>query len=115
MAEWINNKPACLKTWIHLKALEQHNEVFTAAGLLKMNQLLFWNQSAGSGLRELSAKTICTQLDNMFRLFDKAEYENSSNTLKAIDGLVKVMTDESKTIADLAAAADINYRFRGEV
>lgn len=115
MADWINDKPACLKIWIHLKVLKQHNEVFNTAGLLKMNQLLFWNQSASGDLRKIAAKAISTQLDSMFRMLDKAEYETGSNISKAVDDMVKIMTDESATLADLAAAVDSNYRFRGEV
>lgn len=114
MAEWINNKLACLKTWIHLKVLKQHNEVFNTAGLLKMNQLLYWNNSASSDLRKLEAKALCAQLDNMFRMLDNAEYEAGSNISKAVEDMVKVMTDETKTLADLSAAVDANYRFRGE-
>jgi hypothetical protein len=115
MSEWKNDVPSCLKIWIHLKVLKQHNKVFADAGLLKMNQLTFWNQSAGSELIKLSAKTICTQLDNMFRMQDKAVYETGSNTSKAIQEMTAVMSDELKTLADLASAAGANYRFKGEV
>ena len=114
MAEWNNNNLACLKTWIHLKVLGQHNEVFKNAGSLKMNQLTFWNQAASPELRLLAAKTICIQLDNMFRFHDKATYESESSLEIAIENMHHVITNEHNTIADLAINIDDNYKFRRE-
>ncbi|OGU33126.1 MAG: hypothetical protein A2057_02430 [Ignavibacteria bacterium GWA2_35_9] len=114
MPEWNNNNLACLKTWIHLKVLNQYDKVFKDAGSLKMNQLTFWNQSASSELRSIAAKTICIQLDNMFRLHDKATYESGSNLELATENMHNIMTNEDNTIADLAFIVDDNYKFRGE-
>src|SRR3972149_3703550 len=114
MPEWNNNNLACLKTWIHLKVLNPYDKVFKDAGSLKMNQLTFWNQSASSELRSIASKTICIQLDNMFRLFDKAVYEAGSNNITAIEAMHRVMTNEEKMVQDLATKVDDNYKFRGE-
>lgn len=114
MSKWNNNNLACLKTWIHLKVLDQLNVVFKDAGTLKMNRLMFWNQFASSKLRSISAKTICIQLDNMFRLHDKAIYEENSNRETAIESMYSIMTNKNNTIATLAFNIDNNYKFRGE-
>ena len=114
MPEWNNNNLACLKTWIHLKVLSQLDVVFKDAANLKMNQLTFWNQSASSELRTIAAKTICSQLDNMFRLFDKATYETGSNNSSAIEAMLQIMINEKNTILELATEIDNNYKFRGE-
>ncbi|OGU33602.1 MAG: hypothetical protein A2057_04550 [Ignavibacteria bacterium GWA2_35_9] len=114
LINWNSDNIACLKTWIHLKVLDQHNEVFSEAGIIRMYQLKFWNQSASAELRSTAAKTICSQLDNMFRLFDKAVYETGSNNSNAIEAMLQVMTNEENTILDLAMKVDDNYKFRGE-
>ena len=114
MDKWNNNNLACLKTWIHLKVLDQHNQVFKDAGKLKMNQLTFWNQSASAEIRSVAAKTISIQLDNMFQLHDKAKFEEESNQAIAIGSMHKVMINGNNTIADLAFSADDNYKFKGE-
>ena len=114
MIEWNNNNLACLKTWIHLKVLDQHNSVFWNAGELTMNQLTFWNLAASSELRSVAAKTICTQLDNMFRMIDKAGYEAGNDTANAIESMHIVLTDSDKTVAELASVIDDNYKFRSE-
>jgi len=114
MPEWNNNNLACLKTWIHLKVLNQLDVVFKDAANLKMNQLTFWNQSASSELRSIAAKTICSQLDNMFRLFDKATYESGINNSSATEAMLRVMTNEKNTVAELASEINNNYKFRGE-
>lgn len=114
MPQWNNNNLACLKTWIHLKVLNQLNVIFKDAGALKMNQLMFWNQSASSELRTTAAKAICSQLDNMFRLFDKATYEAGINNSTAIESMLQVMTNENNTVEDLSMEVDDNYKFRGE-
>lgn len=114
MLEWNNNNLACLKTWIHLKVLDQHNSVFWNAGELTMDQLTFWNLAGSPELRSVAAKTICTQLDNMFRLHDKAGYEEGSDIAKAVESMHAVLTDADKTVTELASVIDDNYKFRGE-
>ncbi|HVO73565.1 MAG TPA: hypothetical protein VMT35_06055, partial [Ignavibacteriaceae bacterium] len=66
-------------------------------------------------LRSAAASTICYQLDNMFRLFDKALYEFNSNRSKAVECMHEIMTSEDKTILELAKVVDDNYKFRGEI
>jgi hypothetical protein len=79
-----------------------------------MNQLTFWNQSTSSELRSLAVRTICHQLDNMFRLFDKAVYEEGSDNGVATDAMHQLMTNENNTVLQLAVEIDKNYKFRGE-
>jgi len=114
MSDWNTNNLACLKTWIHLKVLNQHNRVFKTTGSLKMKQLTFWNQAASPDIRSVAAKTISFQLDNMFRMFDKAVYETESSKNKAVKSMQRILMDESATVFDLAVEIDNNYRFRGE-
>jgi hypothetical protein len=112
--KWSNNNLACLKTWIHLRVLDQHNEAFKEAAQIKMNQLTFWIQSSSPELRKIAAATICSQLDNMFRLWDKARYEKGSGMKKAAAEMLSVLTVGSKTISELAGKVDDNYLFKGE-
>ena len=111
---WNNNNLACVKTWIHLMVLHQYKKVFKDAGSLKMSELQFWNASSSSDLREIQAKTLCHQLDNMFLSFDKAKYEEGSSLETALTQMKAVFIDENKTVADLAEVVDKNYFFLGE-
>lgn len=112
--KWNNNNLACLKTWVHLRVLDQHNEAFRDAEKIRMDQLTFWNNASSNEAREISAKTLCNQLDNMFRLWDKADYENSSSAKEAVEAMLKVFLNGKKTLNDLAQAVDDNYKFKGE-
>lgn len=112
--EWSNNNLACLKTWIHLRVLNQHNDSFRDAEKRRMNQLTFWNEAATPQLRKIAASTLCYQLDNMFRMWDKAKYEKGSGLPGAISEMLDVMTNGKKTICDLSQTVDDNYQFKGE-
>ena len=111
---WNKNNLACRKVWLYLKVMQQHNKVFKDAGKLKMKELQFWNDLSSPELREQQAKMMAHQFDNMFRSFDKAKYEEGSSLATAIDEMKTILTDENKTIANLAEIADNNYFFLGE-
>ena len=114
MAEWDITSLACVKTWIHLKTLDQLNKVFEDSGKVKSKELQFWDDSASGSTRTLQANTLAQQLDSMFRQFDKAKYETGSDLTKAVSAMVSILIDGDKTVADLAQVVETNYHFTGE-
>lgn len=114
MSIWNRNNRACTVTWITLRVLDQNNKVFRESGVVRMPELTFWNQAASSEMRKLQATVISNQMDNFFRQIHRAVYEEGVAREKAVSGMVNILTDEEKTISDLAEAADANYQFWGE-
>lgn len=114
MATWSKNNMACADTWIFLKALMQLNEVFSKSGTIKVEELTFWNESASPELRNIAAKTICQQLDNMFRLIDKATFEKDVTIEDAINSMADVLLKKGNTLTDVAEVVDSKYFFQGE-
>jgi hypothetical protein len=112
---WSNNNLAHVHTWLSLKVLKQHNKRFENAGTVKMNQLIFWNPGDSSAMRATKARTIATQMDNMFRLFQGATYESGVTKIAAINAMTTILVDAICTMEDLGDAADAGYRFNGEL
>jgi hypothetical protein len=50
----------------------------------------------------------------MFIRLRGAKYEAESSQEKAVGDMVNTLTDETKTVSDLAAINDANYLFLGE-
>ena len=114
MPEWSKNHLAHRTTWSTLLLLDQNTEVFIRSGDIPMNQLAFWNAAASSDMRALQINTLARQIDNVFRLIRGAQYEDAVPPQTAIGALIAVLADPSRTICDLANAADNSYRFFGE-
>ena len=108
---WSANSRACKTTWSTLRILNQLEETFAEAGTLKMKGLTFWNQSGSADNRESMARTLSIQVDNVFTLIRGARYEDGASKPKAIEGMLAILLDESKTVVDLALAADALYKF----
>ena len=114
MAEWKKNNRACTTTWTTLRVLGQNDLVFKDSGNVEMNKLTFWNQTTSSDLREIQARALAIQIDNIFRMIRKAEYEDGIDTENAIDSICDALTTEAMTISELAEVNDSLYLFWGE-
>ena len=111
MADWNKNNRACTTTWSTLRSLGQHKEVFSKSGSLPMKQLTFWNSTATAQMKDLQAKTLARQIDNVFLKIRKAKYEGGVNTDRAIGDMASVMINGEKTVGELAAVIDDDYTF----
>lgn len=111
MANWTGNNRACTTLWSTLFRMRQLVTNFDESGSLKMSDLLFFNNLSSGDLRRQEAIIIADQLDNIFRLGRGAVYEASMDRAKAMQAMVNVLTDEKKTVAELAEASDKAYHF----
>ena len=115
MAEWSVNNRACTSTWMALRVLAQHKKVFSATGALTMKQLAFASSAVSDEMRAVQARTLALQLNNVFRRIDGATLEDGVTESKAVADMETILSDDDKTVAELATANDANYRFFGEV
>jgi hypothetical protein len=111
--KWSNNNRACLTLWTTLIALGQlgKTQAFDAAGDKTMNTLTFFGQDASTEMKEVRAKALALQMDGVFRLLRGAVYETGVKAKDAVKGMTDVLTDATKTVSDLADAADDAYKF----
>lgn len=114
MADWSVNNRACTSTWMALRLLAQHKKVFGKTGELTMPHLAFWNSATSDEMRDVQARTLAIQLNNIFRAIDGATLEAGVKEADAISEMEALLVDEDKTVADLAEVNDSNYRFFGE-
>jgi hypothetical protein len=115
MADWSVNNRACTSTWMALRLLAQHKRVFSKTGELEMQQLAFWNSATSDEMRDIQARALAVQLNNVFRGIDGATLEPGVKEADAVSEMEAVLVDSEKTVADLASINDSNYRFFGEV
>lgn len=108
---WSANNRACKTTWTTLRILNQLEQTFDKAGAVKMDGLTFWNQGSSSDSRESVAHSLSIQIDNVFRLIRGARYEGGVTKPEAVQGMLDILLDESKTVTDLALVADALYQF----
>ena len=111
MAKWNPNNKACQCTWADLFALKQSTKPFPDSGNIKMQDMLFYNPAAGSGILENEAKMLADQLDNMFRNADGAKFEAGVTREKAQSAMVAILKQADKTMAKLSEVIDTNYLF----
>ena len=115
MADWTENNRACKTVWTTLSVLNQLKTNFADSGELKMNDLAFFNPLDSVEMRKQQAAVIADQLDTTFRVGRGAKYEIGFGRTKAFSGMIAILTDAEKQVADLAAAIDTFYNFLGEV
>ena len=115
MADWSINNRACTSTWMALRLLAQSKRVFSKSGELTMPQLAFWNSATSDEMRDIQARTLASQMNNIFRRIDGAELEPGVSEANAVSAMEEALLDEEGTVADLASVNDKNYRFFGEV
>ena len=114
MTDWSINNRACTSTWMALRLLAQSKRVFSKTGALTMPQLAFWNSATSDEMRDIQARTLAIQMNNIFRRIDGAELEPGMSEAKAVSEIEEALVNEENTVADLAAVNDRNYRFFGE-
>ena len=114
MAEWSKNNRACTTLWTTLFRMNQLFTAFIDSGELKMNDLTFFNEATSDELRAEEAMILADQLDNIFIIGRGAEYEADIDQTTALTAIVAVLTDEDKTVEELASVVDDNYLFWGE-
>jgi predicted RNase H-related nuclease YkuK (DUF458 family) len=113
--DWSKNNRACTTLWTSLYSMRQLSISFTESAELKIKDFTFYNALISSELRLQQATIIVEQLDNIFRNGRGANYENEFNRGKSISAMLSVLSDETKSIVDLAAVVDNCYSFWGEV
>ena len=114
MADWTINNRACTSTWMALRLLAQHKRVFSKTGSMTMNQLAFRNTAVSDELHTIQAKTLALQLNNVFRKIDGATLEPGVTEGQAVADMQAILSDDTKTVAELAEVGDRSYRFFGE-
>jgi hypothetical protein len=112
---WSNNHLACVNTWGFLRALDQLQALFDDSKNLTMKELTFWNPAATPEMRKMLAMSLAAQLDKMFILALRAQYEDGFDVTKAVQTMAATLTREGKTVCELAAVIDETYAFAGEV
>jgi hypothetical protein len=112
---WSKNNSACVQTWIALRTMGLTEAAFPEASQQKMSELGHWNKDDGLKVRKLKSRAIANNLHFFYRSVPKASGEEGISESDAIMSSTKVLADESKTIEDLAASVDANYRCLDEV
>lgn len=115
MTPWSKNNRACTTLWTSLSKMKQLITNFDDSEGLKMSNLTFFNSLASADLRKQQATIVADQLDTIFRTGRGAKYENDISRGKAMISMIGILTDEEKTVSDLATAVDEAYNFWGEL
>jgi hypothetical protein len=117
VSDWSNNNLAHVHTWLCMIALHElpSNTTFDVAGAKTMNALAFWSDLDSPDQRAIKANTLASQMDNIFRLFQGAQYEPGIERAAAVGKMSDVLQGAKKNLKQLAAAADDCYRFKNEV
>jgi hypothetical protein len=113
---WSANVRACKTLWTTLIALDQLSEatVFKKAGTKLMKDLTFFAGPASPAAVNVRARGLAFDLDRVFQTLRGARFESGVTQMKAIDALVAILKNGSKTVAELADEADAHYHFVGE-
>lgn len=113
MANWKNNLSYGY-TWLTLLRLKQIDVVFNESKDIKMSELAFYNPTIADDLLRTEALNLANTIDSAFIVGMGAKLESNITREKAINSMVAVLIDETKTIEDLAVMNDENYLFLNE-
>ncbi|MCH9661739.1 MAG: hypothetical protein K0U54_12615 [Bacteroidetes bacterium] len=113
--KWTNNNNACVAVWGALLVLAQNTKPFFDSDGVTIGSFPYWSDLESKSSRKLRAKMFATSLDNIFRNFNGAEYEDRISRSKAINKMTTILIQDSDTLADLADMVDEQYFFVGEV
>lgn len=114
MAKLSNNNRAHKTAYTTLVILHQLEAPWDEAADVKMSELRHFAPSDSSEMREMHARTLAHQIDNVYRMVRGARLEPDMSLNDAIEGMVEILTDGDRTVFDLAQASDAGYRFFGE-
>ncbi len=117
MSAWSNNNLAHVHTWLCMIALHElpSTSTFDVSGDKAMNDLAFWSDLDSVEQRATKAGSLASQMDNIFRLFQGAQYESGIERAFAVQSMSEVLQNSKKKLQDLAARADDCFRFKNEV
>jgi hypothetical protein len=113
MADWNKNNLAHTNTFLALRILAQTARKFASAGAQQMQDLSFWVAGDSADMRGAKAKSLATQLHNMFTLAFDSKLESGATKVGSIKAMADVLADGNKTVNALADVADDNYDFSG--
>jgi len=113
MSGWSNNNKAHVFAWIDLLALRELDKKvdFVDAGPKTMGDLQFFRPAESPQMRRSRAKSLASQMDNMFTLLHKGGYEQGFNSNKAITAITDVLVTKSKTVEEFGGVVDDCYMF----
>ena len=111
MADWNKNNLAHTNTFLALRILNQIKARFPAAGPMAIKKLEFWVVGESADMRAARAKSLASQLHNLFVMVFASRLESGVSNVGAIKAMAEVLADGEKTINQLADAADEKYDF----
>jgi len=114
MADWTENNRACKTLWTSLKVMNQVFVNFDECGILKMQDLTFFNSLVSNTVLVKEATMVADQLDNIFRNGRGAIFEENTDRTKATGAMIAILVDGEKQVSDLAATVDDAYKFISE-
>jgi len=111
MAEWNKNNLAHTNTFLALRILAQTSETFDAAGSQQIKALSTWVAGESAPLRRARAKSLASQLHNLFSMVFRAKFESGVTKPGSIKAMADVLVNGDSTVCDLADTADAQYDF----
>ena len=115
MSNWNLNNIASVTLWGYLGFRNEISGTFDACGGKTISEFSFWNSASTQALNRIAAEALAKDVHHHFGMLLQAPYENASMTYaKAIASLTDVLSDASKTVADLAKAVDDLFEVPGE-
>lgn len=94
---------------------KQRDAGFEEVGAWKTDFIIGFAAGGSVQMHRQNAQAHAELLDEAFINLFRASYEANSDSPTAIDAMVAILDDSSKTMSDLADPVDEHYRFIGEV
>jgi hypothetical protein len=111
MAEWNKNNLAHTNTFLALRILAQTRRKFSAAGAQNIKQLDFWVVGESAELRAARARTLASQIHNLFVMVFGSRLEPGVTNAGAVKLMAGVLVNGEATVNTLADVADEAYDF----
>lgn len=115
MADWNKNNLAHTNTYLALRILAQTKAKFSKAGALEMKKLAFWVAGESSDMRAARAKSLASQMHNMFVMVFGSRLEAGASNAGAVKAMADVFAEADMTVNELADAADEKYDFSEQI
>ncbi len=113
---WDDNNKACVSIWVYLTSTNQirPKRKFPDSAGLTMKGLRFWNDLSPEATRGY-AQGWAEWYVSYITTKDGAKFETGFNWAKTVAAMLAVMTDGTKTLADLAGVVNDAIWFHKEV
>jgi hypothetical protein len=115
MAEWNKNNLAHTNTFLALRILAQTKAKFSTAGSHEMKKLAFWVAGESADMRAARAKSLASQMHNLFVMVFGSRLESGATNAGAVKAMADVLVVSDSTVNELADRADENYDFSEDV